>query len=371
MQHKIIGIDCRLAGAKNAGIGRYIENLVLELIKLPTQTHWVLFFNNKNQAKQVLRKTINQDNLKIIYSPVRHYTFAEQLKMPGIFAKENLDLLHVPHFNIPFFYCNKLMITIHDLLWHERGGLEATTLSPLQYQLKYKAYHLITRQAVHKALKIFVPAKTVKQSLLHFYPKTKNKIVVTNEGVGKTFANAKIPVKKKEQSKHLVYTGSLYPHKNIVIVLKALQKLPDYKLTLVGARSVFVEKTKHLAANLKLSDQVNFAGYLSDEKLIQLYQNVDALVQPSLSEGFGLTGVEAMSVGLPVICSDIAIFHEIYQNQAIYFNPHQIDSFIKALKKLNKKSAGFSQKLISFSRRYQWKNMAKLIYEHYDQALKT
>lgn len=377
-----IGIDCRLAGAKNAGIGRYIENMVLELIKLktlPATNHnqfnshkkilWKLFFHDKQQTNAVFKNATAKDNFKLIYCPVRHYTVAEQIIMPKVFNQEKLDLLHVPHFNIPLLYQGKLVVTIHDLLWHERGGLGATTLKPLQYHIKYKAYRLTTDLAVKKAQKIFVPAKTVANSIQNFYPNYQPKVVVTYEGVGEAFAKSKLKIKQTNQEKKLVYTGSLYPHKNIAIVLKALQALPDYQLVLVGARNIFVEQTAKLVKQLKLEKQVSFAGYLDDQQLIQLYLGADALVQPSLSEGFGLTGVEAMAVGLPVICSDIAIFHEIYQEKALFFNPHNSTSLIATIKKLTSLPNNFSQQLIKFSQQYQWQTMAKVICQHYAQLI--
>ncbi len=364
-----IGIDCRLAGRHHAGIGRYIQNLVLELLKIqPSNFTLVLFFYDALQAHEVLATATNKSNLELVYAPIRHYTFKEQFKMPAIFRAKKLDLLHIPHFNIPIFYPGKIIITIHDLLWHEQKGLQATTLSPWKYHLKYFFYRLTTNLAIKKALQILVPAQTIAQTVEHYYPTVKNKITVTKEGISDKFLTAKL-TKQQSQQKQLVYTGSLYPHKNIKVILKALQKLKDYKLILVGARSIFLKQTQKLIHDFNLEKQVEFAGFLPDEDLIKLYQKSTALVQPSLSEGFGLTGVEAMAVGLPVICSDIPIFHEIYQDNALYFDPHQSDSFVKSLKNLEKQPNSFYQQLPNIRQQYQWSKMAKTILNSYQKFI--
>ena len=177
-----IGIDCRLAGSKHAGIGRYTESLLLNLLKKDLKTNWVLFFYDKDQAKNVLKNQIKKKNVQVVIAPIKHYSLEEQLRLPKIFKSTKLDLLHVPHFNIPIFYKGKLVVTIHDLLWHEYKGGSATTLSPTKYFLKYLFYKIIARLAVTKAKKIIVPAQTIKDTVIKFYPKTKNKIVITKEG---------------------------------------------------------------------------------------------------------------------------------------------------------------------------------------------
>jgi hypothetical protein len=145
-QHLTIGIDCRLAGKKHAGIGRYIENLVIRLPKVAKEQKdnrqtikWVYFFYDQSQANEISDQIpeSNRSTIKTVIAPIRHYSLAEQVKLPAIFKKENLDILHVPHFNVPILYAGKLVVTIHDLLWHERKGLHVTTLHPFLYWLTY------------------------------------------------------------------------------------------------------------------------------------------------------------------------------------------------------------------------------------------
>lgn len=383
-----VGIDARLSGSRHAGIGRYIENLLLELPRIQKkleqhnnstkQVNWVYFFYDRQQAAPIQKSLRNYSNIRFVYTAIRHYSLAEQIKWPLILNKYKLDLLHVPHFNIPLFYRGKLIITIHDLLWHQQIGPQATTLPGWKYYLKYLAYRLITRKAVKRASKILVPAQVVKNTLLDYFPKQKSKIIVTFEGISQPFLNAyqanqadPSQVWDRSRKNQLIYVGSLYPHKNIELVLEALKRQPDLKLLIVCSRNVFMKRTQKLVQELGLQKQAIFTGYLSDQKLIKKIESSQALVQPSKSEGFGLTGVEAMACGTPVLASDIPVFREIYQQAPIYFNPNQVESFLNAYQQLQDASL-VKQKIqqgFEVVKDYRWDKMAQAIFEEYQQLV--
>jgi glycosyltransferase involved in cell wall biosynthesis len=361
-----IGIDARLSGEKHAGIGRYTQNLIDQLLIQYPKDKFVLFFYDQNQADEILVKHQKSKNVKVVITNIKHYTVLEQKELPKIFGNEELDLLHVPHFNIPIFYKGKIIITIHDLLWHEYKGKSVTTLSPIKYLLKYLFYRLVTRIAVHKAKSILVPAETIKNTVIKFYPKIKNKIVITKEGASIIkFKTTQLPKLKNT----FLYVGSLYPHKNLNLILQALTSLPNYKLLIAGSRNVFLDKVRALVRYKGIDDRVSFLGFVTDEELAKLYQQVTALVQPSFSEGFGLTGVEAMSFGTNVLASDIDIFKEIYQDAAYYFSPHSTASFIQAVHALEQSGDKINTEGLSLVKNYSWEKMAKETYEVYQQIL--
>lgn len=361
-----IGIDGRLSGIQNAGIGRYIEELVRELVRDKSVT-WIIFLQHKNQLPWLKP----QAGIEVVIAPVKHYSFAEQIFLPLIFSRAKLDLLHVPHFNVPLFYRKPLVITIHDLLWHDQRGASMTTLPKLIYSIKYLGYRLVTWEAARRAKVIIVPAHTVKKTLLKHMPRLESgKIQVTLEGVDAAWRlNSKIQVTNNKQ-KILFYTGSLYPHKNLLFVVRALRKMPSYKLFISSSRNVFVKKFLQEVEKLGMKTRVKYLGRLSDAELQAWYRKCLALVQPSLSEGFGLTGVEAMASGLPVLASDIDIFHEIYGEQFIAFNPHDETSFINALSRLDKQDfSPLIKKGMERAHLFSWEKMAKQTRKIYTDAL--
>lgn len=350
----IIGIDCRLSGIRHAGIGRYVYNLIQRLPTLAPDVEWVFWFAEQSQADEVS----DAPNVTKLLAPVRHYTVREQWQMPKYFHQRKLDVLHVPHFNIPLLYRGKMVVTIHDLLWHEQRGTSVTTLPSWQYWLKYTAYRFVTTQAIQRAQKIFVPAKTIRDTVLRYYPKVTDKLVITKEGATALVS----PNTHSHLAKHttLLYMGSLYPHKNLKIVLQALELDSELRLIVVGSRSVFQDQLQQQARDLGVEDRITFAGYVPDQKLATYFNKVTALVQPSLSEGFGLTGVEAMAAGVPVVASAIPIFQEIYGKEAAFFEPHEPKSLLRAVAKVSTwDRAKYQHRAQAWIKQYSWDEMAK------------
>lgn len=388
MTEKLItlGLDARLAGQKNAGLGRYINNLALRLpFFLPDNYRLVYFFHDKNQWSELVAQIGTLDlaqgknvqdifsKIKLVYTPIRHYSLAEQTQLPQVFAQEKLDLLHVPHFNAPYFLGQqKFVLTIHDLLWHEKKGLTVTTLPAWKYHLKYFAYRFLTNRVVKKATKIIVVSQTCQKTVLKFYPKVKSKLQLIYNGVNQfklspLTTKFAIPLPKN----FLLYVGSLYPHKNLTIVLQALAQEKSLHLVIVSARDAFWEKTYQQIANLKIAAQVTFLGQVSDAQLNYLYRQAQALIQPSLSEGFGLTGIEALQVQTPVIASNIAVFQEIYGHAYTDFKPDEVADFLRAVKKSAPlKNDPTWQKLAAQQvSRYSWDKMAQQTVQIYQEIL--
>ena len=362
-----IGIDARLGGASHAGIGRYVEELLRQLLSMRTPHQWVIFVSQEHQFEWLKPS----QRIKIVVAPIRHYTIVEQLVMPAVFLKENLDLLHVPHFNIPLLYPKKYVVTIHDLLWHERKDARATTLSPFLHAIKYGAYRYTAETAIRRAAAVCVPTEHVKQSVARFTDASK--IFVTKEGVAQVYTSykekASSTTKEKFAFPYVVYVGSLYPHKNVSCVLRALEQMKTLHAVIISGRSVFYDAFEAEVTSRGLSERVHLMGYLPDEHVVELEASSLALIPPSFSEGFGLSGLESMGVGTPVVASDIPVFHEVYQDGALFFDPYRPEDLVKKLLELQNKK-GLRQQLIKNGKQvvaqYSWKTMAEQTLHMYE-----
>jgi len=152
-----IGIDARFAGPEGTGLGKYTEKLILNLAKIDKKNEYSIFLRRKNWDFFKLPQ-----NFKKIPADIKWYSSEEQLKLSGIFSKEKLDLLHVPHFNVPVLYTGKFVVTIHDLIHHQFYEQSASTKNFLLFKIKRAAYKTIIYSAVRRAAKIIVPSNFVK-----------------------------------------------------------------------------------------------------------------------------------------------------------------------------------------------------------------
>lgn len=359
-------IDGRLYGLENAGLGRYLKNLVSELSKIDSGDEYVLLLRKKYFDTLTL-----PGNWKKVSADFRHYSLKEQLVLPGLIKKESPDLVHFPHFNVPFFYGGKFVVTIHDILMHKQTGPLATTLFALFYFIKRFGYKLVFNAAVKKSLAIIVPSVTVKNELEKEYKGISQKICVTYEGFDEKISTSSTI---KIDSPYFVYVGNAYPHKNLKRLIQAIVLLntsrdEKVKLVIASVRSVFTSRLEKVVSDLKADDFVKILGAVSDEDLGSLYKNSLGFVFPSLSEGFGLPGLEAINAGTLVLASDIPVFKEIYGKHAIYFNPLDFSSIEKTMKDVidmeDTKRKSFISEGQNFAKRYSWAKMAKETLEIY------
>lgn len=357
-----ICIDARMWGIKHTGIGRYVENLIENF---PGDVILIVPPDLKKEPKLA--------KFRKYYAHFHPYSFLAQLEMLWILSVIRPNLLHIPHFTIPVLWPGKMVVTIHDLIKHFSRGRDTTTRHPFLYWLKYYGYLTIVWLAVHRSSHIIVPAKYWRDVLIKKYHLRPEKISVTYEGVSSAFTKLQISLAEREnlldfkfqiQSPFVVYTGNLYPHKNVPVLIKAAEML-KINLAIICARSVFESR-------LPKSKYIHFLGKLTDEEMLAVYQNALAFVFPSLIEGFGLPGLEAMAVGLPVIAARASCLPEIYQDAALFFDPHDLVDLgdkilsVKSDPNLRKSliTAGYRQ-----VKKYSWVKMASQTWEIYKQAL--
>jgi glycosyltransferase involved in cell wall biosynthesis len=370
-----IGIDARLWGEEeNKGLGRYVKELVLNLEKVAKQDDEFFIFLRKNNFSQYQPK--NHHFSKRLWD-VRWYTLKEQINFLPL-LKEKLDLIHFPHFNIPFFYPFPFVVTIHDLIILESSRQrEVTTLSFLEYTLKFLGCQLILEQAMKRAKKIITVSETTKKDILKHYPPLQNKIKVIYPGLNEfSISPNQLFLKKEINKPYLLYVGSAYPHKNLKFLIQGFlefikeEEQTNLQLVLVGKKDYFYQKLeKELSP---LPQDVIFYGQVSDSELKILYQNALLFVSASLKEGFGLPPLEAALQGTPSLLSDIEAFHETLSKNALYFNPFQIRDFKNklkiALEKINQydKIVPAKEELL---KKFNWQICAKETLELYHQSL--
>ncbi|MFZ2187912.1 MAG: glycosyltransferase family 1 protein [Candidatus Moraniibacteriota bacterium] len=339
-----IGIDARFYGSIGKGLGRYTEKLIEHLENLDTENEYVVFLLRENYDKYVPRNR----RFRKALAQYAWYGFSEQIFFPLRLLFFRLDLVHFPHFNVPFLYPKKFVVTIHDLILLHYPTFQNTTHSRLFYGVKFFFYRFIVACAIWRAEHIITVSHFTEADILSEYPSARGKISVTYEAAD-PFCQFSLPGKERqlferfgllrdalETTAHdilkpyLLYVGNAYPHKNLEVFLKIAPQFPSYAFMLVGKEDYFYARLRNEVAAQGIRNII-FTGFVDDSALSSLYRFATCYVFPSLYEGFGLPPLEAMARGVPVLSSACGSLPEILGEAASYFDAHEVESLKKAL----------------------------------------
>jgi len=369
-----IGIDARFYGSLGKGLGRYTQQLITYLEKIDQENDYYIFLRKENWADY---QPQNKRFTKIL-ADYRWYTLSEQIFMPIKIWTLGLDMMHFTHFNVPFFYIGKFIVTIHDLILIKYPTERATTLGPWLYKIKQFGYRIIIKKAVKSANKIIAVSNFTKQEIVKHFQVTPKKIYITYEGVDSLAVSSKdfkeTLNKYKIRQPYLLYVGNVYPHKNIDGLLSAFQELlkekPDYHLTIVGKDDYFFERLKKEVRLKNLEANVIFTGFVTDHDLPNIYQAASLYVFPSFCEGFGLPALEACLYGIPVAASNNSSLPEVLGQAAVYFDPYQPQEIHKKIKYVLD-NPQVAQQLVERGheqvKKFSWKKMAAITLKMYQK----
>ena len=355
------------------GIGRYSYELLRELQELEGDNTYVVLLLPEMYAKW---EPTNPNFSKVL---VREevYTFAEQLTLPWKILALKPDVVHFPHFAYPILYPGTFVVTVHDMTLVHFKNTQNTLFKKVSYEVKYWAMRLTLWSAVWRAKEIITPTEYVKAELVKRYLLKKPKVTVTLEGVNEELARVDNEAKSGIDGPFILYVGNYYPYKNVERMIRAYAKsdtrASGVKFVITGKQDYFRRQLERVVDELGLNQLVVFTGRVSDEELAGLYQHAELYVFPSLSEGFGLPGLEAMSHGTPVLAARASCLPEVYGEAAEYFDPLDVadmtvklDSVLGDRQRLAELSkSGFTQ--VSH---FSWAAMARLTAAVYKEAMR-
>lgn len=350
-----------------SGIGRYIESLVRYVPKLDRVDEYYLFMRDSIKPLG--------PNTHIIKADIPWYSMQEQMKLVKIFQDARIDLLHVPHFNVPLFYRDRFVVTIHDLTHTKVSMQRATTLSPWLYRAKRLAYQRVVEHAVYDSKKIITVSQAVRREIVSTYTVAADKVVVTHEAVEKGFCSVKRA--RPIDEPYFFYVGNAHPHKNLERLLRAYtlmrQQKPDIKLVLAGKEHFFWQRLRDEARRDGLVEGILFVGGVSDEQLEAYYQHAVSYVFPSLSEGFGLPILEALKCGTRVIASDIPALREVGGDLVTYVDPYSEEKIAEAMVHHCKTapSKSWRAQVATHIHTFSWKDLAVKTLEVYREVLSS
>jgi glycosyltransferase involved in cell wall biosynthesis len=377
-----IGIDARFYG--EAGPGRYAKNIVEHLELIDKNNEYFIFLRSKGFSDY---KTKNQ-NFKKVLANYKWYSWGEQLGFLLLLIKTRVDLLYVPHFNIPVLFPGKMVTAIPDITMHTYSTDRGTTLFKPYFLFKKLVYKFVVWWAVKRSIKVIVPSNDVKHDFLKVFPDVDpDKYVLAYEGFDPVFTKVDTSVhevldKYSIKQPFLLYISSMYEHKNVYRLLDSFKLLVskyhfEGQLVLVGKVDKYSKDIFELIKKENLLDLVKMPGmksYVSDEETVALRKAAVAYVFPSLKEGFSLTPLEAQYFGLPCVISDIPCHKEIYGDSVVYFNPLSTEDMAEKINRVvfdNSLRGLLIKKGLENIEKYTWNSTANTTLKVFNDALEN
>ncbi len=327
------GLDIRML--RYSGIGTYLRGLLEGFHQAGiSPEEWPVLFGDPASPMAFSEKKIRAFDAPI-------YSFGEQARYPSLLHQ--CDLWHAPHYNVPLFKGKtKLVVTLHDIIhWIFRKQF----LGPVQ--TAYAGFML--NRAVRISDHIIAVSEHTKKDLIETFGAPAEKITVIYEGVGSAYR----PMEAEELSTRFrtvsekyripgdffLYVGLMKPHKNVLWLVDLFKKMKAAHrlrsaLVLVGRKDRRYPKGYEALRDLETEPGLIYIPEIEFPELLTLYNRATALVHPSLYEGFGLTLLEAMKCGTPVISSRAASLAEVAGDAAILVDPRSADEMAEALIKV-------------------------------------
>jgi glycosyltransferase involved in cell wall biosynthesis len=345
-----IVVDCRYVRLdQHDGISRYTAGLVTELGRLHPLTMlisdhrqrallpnlpWQLMRAPTSLLEPLIALSINRLNPDVVFSP---------MQTMGSWGRRY-----------------RLFLTVHDLIYY-RNRTPPRDLSAF-IRLLWRLYHLSwwpQRMLLNGADGIVTVSETTR-ALIAQHHLTRRPVTVVPNAADSVPGISSAISRRAPNTTRLIYMGSFMPYKNVDSLVLGMTDLPEYELHLMSRVSA-AERAR--LTRLAPQARLVFHDGVSDDEYHELLRSATALVSASLDEGFGIPLVESMSLGIPVVVSDIPIFREIGGSAALYFEPHSADAIVEAVRRLADPGewATRSARSIDQSARFTWAASARTL----------
>ncbi len=364
-----IALDARMIA--HSGIGTYTRGLLQGLLRVDTQNEYVLFVNPGGELHVPPDPRVRVQPVNV---PV--YGVAERLWFGRTLERAGCDVVHVPHYNIPWWPPRRTVVTLHDAIH---------VLFPQFVVGRGRAAvaRLLLSRAVRRSAAILADSESTRRDLQRLFPGAAQNVAVAFPGLDAIYGPQPVPEVEAFRARHrlpkryALFVGLLRPHKNVERLVEAFTVCaarlgPDTRLVVRGAPDArFPAISAALAAGAErgVVQWLTTAVRACDMPL--LYAGARVLVCPSLSEGFGLPVVEAMACGTPVVAARAGSLPEVAGDAALYVDPLDAADLSQQMERaFNDEAlrAGLVQRGLAQARRFDWRTTAERTLAVYERV---
>lgn len=369
-----VGLNLLFLGPEAAGTGRYVEELLPELVRAGRNVRLTAFV-----SPRVPRALLDEDwasGVDWVRLPFHRgvlHVGAQLAALPALSAVRRLDVLHSPANVGPVVSPGVArVVSVNDLIWlHEGERWESRRAA--------RGMRVLVGAAARAAHRVITLSRASRGDLVANLGVTEAKIDVVPLGVGPPRVE---PPPEEEVRQRFDLTGRRVvlcvaqkrPYKNLPALVRAVAELqdPDVVLVLPGAPTPHEAELRARAAALGVAEALRFPAWVSEEELEGLYAVAACFVLPSAIEGFGLPVLEAMQRGVPVACSDRSALREVAGDAALLFDPDDQAAVTAAVRRLlyePQTADRLVERGLARCREFPWRRTAELTLESYERAV--
>ncbi len=369
-----IGIDARLAATPRTGIGSYTESLLAAFGRLGGFDEFVLFSDEPLPALPDRRFR----NMVLRVKQRQFWTFGA---LPGACRRAKLDLFHgTANFELPVFAGCPFVVTVHDLI-------------PLRFpRAVSRRFRLLFRVLIGRALRaarlVMTDAEYTRREILEYFPVAPHKVVTVPLAAGPAFTPDPDPGERRRvcarhglDGRYLLFVSVFEPRKNIPLLVDAFEifrhRYPHgapFQLALVGGAGWRGAEIAETVRRRGLDPAVRLLGYVPEEDLPWLYRGAEIAVIPSQYEGFGLSALEAMACGTPVLAADASSLPEVVGDAGELFtpgDPAQLARRIAEITAAPERRAAMREQGLARAAGFSWDQTARRVLDVYREAARA
>ncbi len=374
-----ICLDARWIFSQITGIGLYTQELIHALVRSEQPHTFTLLFNDRGVQERTRKDTHFDQNPRFTAQCVNcgPFTARNQFLLPRLLADGRFDLYHSTNFMMPLFGLGKTKcaVTIHDLI-----PLLFPDHAPKSKKTRlFPVYRELMRQIGKRAHLIITVSESTRRDVvreLRIPAAQQARVVSIPEGVNPFFQPGE-PTPPRT-AKVILYVGRRDPYKNVPRLVEALAGVRaqgvSARLRVIGPPDARYPEAPALAEKLGLQPYVDWIGYVTPDELRHNYQTADVFCLPSRYEGFGLTVLEAMACGAPVVCSNIGSLPEVAGDAARLVDPGLLPHLVAALTEVLTQpdlARGLRQRGMNRARLFHWDRTAALTLQAYESTART
>jgi glycosyltransferase involved in cell wall biosynthesis len=326
-----IGFDAKRLFHNNTGLGNYSRNLVKNLKLFYPENEYHLF--TPSIKENSLTQFFLENDFIIHECPTlqpkwywRTYGYSK------VINNLELDIFHGLSHEIPFGIGKKTktIVTVHDLIYEQYPELFGWWNSKI-YQYKY-------RSSCKRADRIFAISNSTAKDISTLYNIIEDNLNITYQSCDEKFQTTPILEKQKN---YFLYVGTINKRKSLKDVILAFDTLPNEfkkEVVIVGDGGDYKQEVLNEIKKRNLEKWFVFKGNLSNQQLVEIYDDAICLILPSQYEGFGIPIIESLFRKTPVITCDNSSLPEAVGDGGILFTHGNIEALIKAMQDIQNES---------------------------------